>query len=193
MGKSPSQLPTRRVPAAEVYRGPRARVRQVAQEGELLVVLREWSQDLPAWIVSLLVHAVAMFLLGLLSFPPDDGPIPLVLATAVDDLELEGQQADPLTNDPKAWEFEPAGSVEIGPPPRWEQLEDDRIRWEFFRNQCPMTRCGVRCRNMLPGRLPISPMPRRARCWRGAIQRCVRRTSSVGAAHPRPRLPWPAA
>jgi len=137
MGKSPSQLPTRRVPAAEVYRGPRARVRQVAQEGELLVVLREWSQDLPAWIVSLLVHAVAMFLLGLLSFPPDDGPIPLVLATAVDDLELEGQQADPLTNDPKAWEFEPAGSVEIGPPPRWEQLEDDRIRWEFLEEPMP--------------------------------------------------------
>ncbi len=130
-------VPVRRVPAAEVYRGPRARVREVAQEGELLVILREWSQDLPAWIVSFLVHAVAMFLLGLLSLPPDDGPIGLILATAVDDLELEGQQADPLRSDPHAWEFEPAGGLEIGQPLQWQDAEDERLRMEFVEEPMP--------------------------------------------------------
>jgi hypothetical protein len=102
-----------RTPASQVPRGARAHVRNLYEKGELAVCLHRWLKDLPAWLVSLVVHLIALLLLSLCYGTPADKAPAITLSTSVSMDDLEGQQGK--LNEPllEAFEFEDPGSVDL--------------------------------------------------------------------------------
>lgn len=109
----PSPHRPRRVAAANVPRGARARVREIHQKGRIAVLLTGLLKDLPAWLVSLVVHLIVILLLGLWVSTPPTTPLSITLATGVDYPSLEGQQEDLDPVALKAFEFDDAGAIAI--------------------------------------------------------------------------------
>jgi len=85
-----SQPRPRRVAASEVYRGPRAHVRDLYEKGGASLFWDRLFRDLPAWLVSLVVHLVALLLLALWVDPPKEDKLEITLATGISDEELAG-------------------------------------------------------------------------------------------------------
>jgi len=103
----------RRRRAADVHRGARAKVREIYEKGGLAVWWSELFKDMPAWLVSLVVHLVAMLLLGLWMDEPPREDLELTLATSVSYEDLEGDQGEIEESQPEAFEFEDPGAIEI--------------------------------------------------------------------------------
>ncbi|HUT12856.1 MAG TPA: prenyltransferase/squalene oxidase repeat-containing protein [Thermoguttaceae bacterium] len=90
---APHRQPTpRRVSASEAHRGTRALVRDLYERGRVAVLWRSLLKDLPAWLISLVVHLVAMLLLLLFGTDPTQGPPTITLSTSVSYEDLEGGQ-----------------------------------------------------------------------------------------------------
>jgi len=111
----PPQRP-RRVAAWKVHRGARAHIRDLYEKGGLAVLLAQWLKDLPAWLVSLVVHVVLILLLGMW-FTDDKGQERITLATVEGDYDLAGGVDDPVEQfDVEAVDFQTPGAVEwLGP------------------------------------------------------------------------------
>ncbi len=95
-GSAPSPLPggRRRIPAAE--RAFRQRLRQAQQGRPWRLRVQDWLKNLPAWLISLLLHMVALLLLGLW-MPEEKKPTGFVFSTSVGPYDLEtelGQQPE---------------------------------------------------------------------------------------------------
>ena len=104
--------PRRRVAASQVPRGTRARVRNLYERGRLAVFWSRLFKDLPAWLISLMVHMIALLLLSIWCAGPEDAPA-ITLSTSLSPDDLEGDQGwveDPPVD---AFEFEDPGSVEM--------------------------------------------------------------------------------
>lgn len=101
----------RRVPAAQVYRSARARLAQLRRQEGPLGTLRRFLRNLPAWLVSLVFHAVVMILLGLwmMDEPQNRG---IILSTAISPQDYEGEQGK-INLDEKAFEFDEPGAIDF--------------------------------------------------------------------------------
>lgn len=101
----------RRVPAALIHRSARERLRRWQQDEGLRGLSRRLIGDLPAWLVSLVFHAVLIILLGLWLTPqPEHRGI--ILATAISPQDYEGEQGR-LSLDEKAFEFDEPGAIDF--------------------------------------------------------------------------------
>jgi len=103
----------RRVAASQVHRGARAHIHEIYEKGGVAVFWSKLRNDLPAWLVSLVVHLVAMLLLGLWyqGLPKDSRSI--TLSTSVSYEDLEGEQGEIEETPPQAFEFEDPGAIEL--------------------------------------------------------------------------------
>ena len=101
----------RRVPAAQVYRSARARLAQLRQQEGLYGAARRFLANLPAWLISLVFHAVAIILLGLwmMDEPENRG---IILSTAISPQDYEGEQGK-INLDEKAFEFDEPGAIDF--------------------------------------------------------------------------------
>ena len=93
-GSLPSVGGRRRIPAAE--RLFRQRLRQAQQGIPWHRRVQAWFQHLPAWLISLLLHMVALLLLGLW-IPEEKKPTGIVFSTSIGPYDLEselGQQPE---------------------------------------------------------------------------------------------------
>jgi hypothetical protein len=92
---APQPSGRRRAPAATPMQ---AKLRQLSQFGSARVWLSEFFRDMPAWLISLILHVVALTLLGLfyLETPKDEPDILLSLAPAFERREGgDTEQVDP--------------------------------------------------------------------------------------------------
>jgi hypothetical protein len=105
----------RRVAAAEVYRGPRARVRNLYEKGSLAVFFGDLLKNLPAWLVSLIVHAILLILLSIWFADPAGDWEAITLATSTSHEDIVGEQGK-LDESPEAFEFDTPGAVELVAP-----------------------------------------------------------------------------
>ena len=105
----------RRVAASEAYRGARAHVHDLYEKGGLTLLLGNMLKDLPAWLVSLVIHLVAMILMGLWMVGDSDDRLEITLSTSVGPQDMEGNlnEFDDL-EDPS--EFDDPGAVEFSSP-----------------------------------------------------------------------------
>ena len=108
----PRQRP-RRVAASEVHRGARAHIHDLYEKGGVAVFWGNLFKDLPAWLVSLVLHLVAMLLLGLWYDDPYDDSQLITLSTSLSPEDLEGEQGEIDQSPEDAFEFEDPGSIEI--------------------------------------------------------------------------------
>jgi len=110
----------RRVAAAQTYRGARAHVREIYEKGGVAVWLGNFFRDLPAWLVSAVIHLVAMLLLALWidETPTDEETI--TLATNVSHEELIGDEFQPDESELDSFDFDDAGAIEM-----LEEVEPD--------------------------------------------------------------------
>lgn len=109
--RAPSAVGRRRVPAAQVYRSARARLAQLRRQEGFYGVARRFLTNLPAWLISLVFHAVAMILLGLwmMDEPQNRG---IILSTAISPQDYEGEQGK-INLDEKAFEFDEPGAIDF--------------------------------------------------------------------------------
>jgi len=103
----------RRVPAAHVPRGARARVRQIHEKGVLALLLDDILRFLPAWVVSLVVHIVAILLLGLWMIDRAKEAPAITLATSLSDEDLPGEGQEIVQPKLDRPEFEDFGGIEL--------------------------------------------------------------------------------
>lgn len=101
-----------RVAASRVPRGTRAHIRDLYEKGGLAVFWSRLFKDLPAWLVSLVVHLIALLLLSLWYASPADETPAITLATSLSPDDVEGQQGR-LTALVEAFEFEDPGAEEL--------------------------------------------------------------------------------
>ncbi len=123
MARHPPPMPTsppaetlrqpRRVAASQVHRGTRAHIRKLYERGGALVFFTSLLSDLPAWLVSLIVHMIALLLLGLWFDKPPEEDLSITLSTSLSYQDLQGQKSelDPVL--PDAFEFEDPGAIEL--------------------------------------------------------------------------------
>ena len=103
----------RRIAASEVHRGARAHIRNIYEKGGAVVFWSQFFKDLPAWLISGVLHAIVILLLGMwISSTPDDLDT-ITLSTSVSYDDLDGDQGEFEPIDPKAFEFEDPGSIEV--------------------------------------------------------------------------------
>ncbi len=103
----------RRVAASQTYRGARARVREIYEKGGVAVLLSGFFRELPAWLVSAVIHLVAMLLMALwISEAPSDAE-KITLATAVSVEEFEGDEFEADESELDSFDFDNAGAVEL--------------------------------------------------------------------------------
>lgn len=117
----PSARSRRRVLAAE--RAFQERLRQAQQGRPWHFRLEDWLKNLPAWMVSLIVHLVAILLLGLW-VPDRQKETTITLSTSVGPYDLEselGQQPEIETLRP---EFDEGGALSFEPLSAKEVLGD---------------------------------------------------------------------
>jgi len=103
----------RRVAASQVHRGARAKVHEIYEKGGLAVWWADTFNELPAWLVSLVVHLVAILLLGLWMDDPLRDNRAITLATSVSYQEMEGDQGEIEVVPVEAFEFDDPGAVEL--------------------------------------------------------------------------------
>ncbi len=113
--ESPAAQPPRlqRRPAATQLRyGVRARLRELREKGSWGLLLKALLKNLPAWLISMVVHIVAILLLGLWMIGPEEEDISITLATTINYQDVEGGLVAP---DPEqeAFEFEDPGELEL--------------------------------------------------------------------------------
>jgi len=80
----------RRVSAASQPIGVRRRIRRMAAGGTLSVMMHEWFKDLPAWVISGLLHMALLMLLGLLSLSQEEPSTDIVLSEVVGNERISG-------------------------------------------------------------------------------------------------------
>ena len=102
----------RRVPAAQVYRSARARVQKLEERAGVGGLIASLFDDLPAWFVSMVVHAVGLILLGMWFTAEKSERHNMVLATSISPQDIEGEQGK-LESPEKAFEFDAAGALEF--------------------------------------------------------------------------------
>jgi hypothetical protein len=103
----------RRVAAARAHRGTRARVRDLYEKGPAGVFWGEVFRNLPAWLISLVLHAMTLLLLGLWMHHPPQEPLAIFLSTAVSYQDLLGEEGTPKEPPPEAFEFDDPGSIDV--------------------------------------------------------------------------------
>jgi len=103
----------RRVAAAQVHRGARARIRKVYERGGLAVWLSEWLHDLPAWLVSAVVHAVVLLLLALWTQKLPEEPLSITLSSSVSPEDELGEQGDIQESNLTAVDLEDPGAMPV--------------------------------------------------------------------------------
>ena len=79
-----------RVPAAEALRSPRVLLRRLAEVGWAGSLWREVLRNLPAWLISLLVHLILILLLALWILGDREAHRTITLATALGPQMVEG-------------------------------------------------------------------------------------------------------
>ncbi len=113
---SPSAEPRgrpRRVAASHVHRGARAHVRDIYEKGGIAVLLAGLFRDLPAWLISLVIHLIAICLLAIwFDVPVDDSPT-ITLSTSLSADDLEGEQGEIEETLLDVFEFDDPGAIEI--------------------------------------------------------------------------------
>ncbi len=84
---------------------------QLRQQEGFVGATRRFLRDLPAWLVSLIFHAVAIILLGLwmMEEPQNRG---IILSTAISPQDYEGEQGK-INLDEKAFEFDEPGAIDF--------------------------------------------------------------------------------
>lgn len=102
----------RRVAAAEAHRGARAHIRDIYEKGGAAVLLGQLLRDLPAWLVSLVLHLVALLLLSLWVERAGEDDLSITLATSISAEDLPGDVAMD-EKDVNSFEFEDPGAVEL--------------------------------------------------------------------------------
>lgn len=108
----PRQRP-RRVAASQIHRGARAHIRDIYEKGGIAVFLSQLFKDLPAWLVSMVIHLVAILLLGLWIDQPFGDARSITLATSVSDEDLAGD-GDEIEQTPvQSFEFEDPGAIRL--------------------------------------------------------------------------------
>lgn len=114
----PPPFPTRR-PASGRAGRVRERLDQIQKQGALGVWFSDLLKDMPAWMVSLVLHLVAMLLLGLWIVEPPDDDLSITLSTAESWQDAPGQieDLDPVVEEPL--EFDDPGVI------RLEEVEAD--------------------------------------------------------------------
>lgn len=140
--KAPASSPPprsrpRRVAASEVHRGARARVHEIYEKGGIAILLASFFNDLPAWLVSALVHLVLILLLGLWVIGEESPDLDLTLATSVSEDDLEGELGEIEETPEEAFDFEDPGSVEFVSPLE-ETGETDQEEVEFEQVEIPL-------------------------------------------------------
>ncbi len=128
---SPPPVPTIVVAPEQVRRSAahglsrtRRRLSEIGEEGEVTVWLRDFFGNLPAWLISALLHMALLILLAMvLDMDVDGGDPPLVFSTRLADPSLGAEKGDP-EKDPlefvKQGEPEPK-EKEADPPPEPEK------------------------------------------------------------------------
>lgn len=111
----------RRVAAALVHRGARARVRDIHEKGEAAVVWGDLFKELPSWLVSLVFHLVLMLLLALWTVEWKSEGIDVVLetmpredifATAISEDHVAGDSGTLEDVLLESFEFEDGGAID---------------------------------------------------------------------------------
>ena len=103
----------RRVASTQVAHGTRARIRDLYERGTLGILWRDLFKDLPAWLISLVVHLVALLLLGLWINNPPKPSESITLATSVGYEDLEGGNDEPDDPELDAFEFDDPGAIPL--------------------------------------------------------------------------------
>jgi len=123
----PAGFSRRRIPAAE--RAFRQRLQQAQQGRPWHLRMQDWLQNLPAWLISLLLHMAALLLLGL--WIPDEGKEKgIVLSSSVGPYDLEselGHQPEIQMDRP---EFDEAGVLAFEPLSAKDLLGDPAFQWD---------------------------------------------------------------
>ena len=117
---APRQAPRqrRRVAASGVAHGARARIREIYEKGRFGVFWGDVLGNLPAWLVSLVVHVVVLLLLSLWmnEVPEKDRPITLSPSIGPEDLETAmGMHDKPVI---EGFEFDDGGAI------KWDTAPD---------------------------------------------------------------------
>lgn len=108
--------PLRRRPAATQLRhGVRARLRDVREKGLWGLLWRDLLKNLPAWLISMVLHIVAILLLGLWMIGPKEEDLTITLATTISHQDIEGALLAPEPEE-QAFEFEDPGEMELFQP-----------------------------------------------------------------------------
>ena len=97
------QRPVPTLPSAPAV-GVRAELEEIAEQGEFLLALKNFVKYSPAWLASLLVHAVVLIVLGLLVIKIEQAVEQELVAEAIDPAEnpiqdvqdVQFDQAEPL-------------------------------------------------------------------------------------------------
>ena len=128
---TPTQQPQRRR-ASEASVGARARIRQIARTGGASVWLTDVFRMTPAWLVSAVIHFVALMLLALFTMPRKDKSDDLTIVASEMNLSTEVSNKD-----------EEGGSIEITDPdheiqfdlplPGAADLDDEETREAMIR------------------------------------------------------------
>ncbi|NQU23847.1 MAG: terpene cyclase/mutase family protein [Candidatus Nealsonbacteria bacterium] len=112
---APATAPSRsrRVAASDVRRGTRAHIRDIYEKGGVAVFWSQMFKDLPAWLISMVIHMVAMLLLAMWVTPVDEEVPDITLATSVSNMDLEGDIGDLDDLTPEEFDFEDPGAIEF--------------------------------------------------------------------------------
>jgi len=114
----PGSPQPKRLAAAANPIGVRKKIHQMREAGAVRVWARESAREMPAWLISALLHMALLMLLGLLTADPKDDPIQIVLST---NLAAERREGD-VIRDPQT------GEEVIFDLPISKQPTDDRQR-----------------------------------------------------------------
>ncbi|MCX7425739.1 MAG: terpene cyclase/mutase family protein [Planctomycetia bacterium] len=104
--------PAGRVPAALAHRGARVRIRRTRERGLAGGLFGDLLHNLPAWLVSLVFHTVAILLLGLWMIEPPEQSLGIFLSTGLSYQDLPGETGDPENLANEAFEFDDAGATD---------------------------------------------------------------------------------
>ena len=113
--------------AALTQYGTRAKIRELYEKGSLWILWRNFFDDLPAWLVSLIVHLVAILLLGLWVGNMPETSETITLSTTVSEEDLDGGDWEPEELEAEAFEFEDAGAVTLEDVTPLEELAESEI------------------------------------------------------------------
>ena len=129
----------RRVAASDVHRGARAHVRDIYEKGGVAVFWSQLFKDLPAWLISMVVHLVAMLLLAMWVNSDDVTMAEITLATSISDDDLEGDIGELDILAPEGPDFEDPGAIEQINELEQLGMDDSEPEIEPVRTELPPT------------------------------------------------------